>query len=112
MHACRSLSHALFAGLLQACGGGGGSGSASTPQATVTGNMAAPANGPGDTSNYFPLSAGASGIFADVQTLMGGSPAYVGGYATVSVGAPVNVIGAQEVPFNVCLLYTSPSPRD
>jgi hypothetical protein len=83
--------------LLGACGGGGGGGGSSAPVASVTGNVAAPAAGPGDTANYFPSAIGNSWLYDDAFT-----PAALNlytGFTTITATGAATVAGASVIAF-------------
>jgi hypothetical protein len=87
----------VLVAFLAACGGGGGGGGGTS--ATTSGNVAAPASGPGDVSAYYPLTVGSNWLYDETQTDSKGATTY--GQASVSNTGTQTVLGATVSAFSL-----------
>ena len=86
--------------LLASCGGGGGGGDAANPPT------------PPSQTPVFAVLAQEALTSADVQKILAQTIEEAGARSKPAVIAVVDRVGNVLAVFQICLLYTSPSPRD
>jgi hypothetical protein len=108
--ACRNIAAFFFvAGTLVACGGGGGGTTATGPVGTTSGNIAAPASGPGDVAGYFPMTNGDTWLYDEPSSV---SSTTIGAQATVTVSGTKTVIGTTTSVFSLSTTATGATAFD